>query len=52
VIVVFAGFFAWGVAMVVVDARAKRHQRRQAERDATADPAKVAEEAERWLQDH
>lgn len=44
--VLFAGFFAWGVALVVIDFVAKRRLRRETEQRRDPDPAKVADEAE------
>jgi hypothetical protein len=55
VVALFGGFFAWGVAMVWIDVRAKRRLRPQPGERQDLDALgakKLAEEAERWLQDH
>jgi uncharacterized membrane protein len=54
VVLIFVGFFVWGVAMVWIDARAKRRLRPRPGERQFVDPAelrRLAEEAERWLQD-
>jgi uncharacterized membrane protein len=54
VVLIFVGFFVWGVAMVWIDARAKRRLRPRPGERQFVDPAelrRLADEAERWLQD-
>jgi uncharacterized membrane protein len=54
VVVLFGGFFVWGVSMVWIDARAKRRLRpRPGERGdvVAAEEKELAAEAEQWLQD-
>jgi hypothetical protein len=48
---VFAVLFIWGIGIVLVDLRAKRHQQDGTDR-LGADPATIGDEAERWLQHH